>query len=82
MGRVEEDVTIAMAVVGASAGGDVLAGQGAVERVVACGRRQKQGRRKKLKWERERKKRGSEKNLRELEREPVRSLRVETRLAG
>ncbi|KAJ9686944.1 hypothetical protein PVL29_015690 [Vitis rotundifolia] len=42
MGRVEEDVTIAMAVVGASD----------VERVVACGRRQKQERNKGLKGRR------------------------------
>ncbi|KAJ9705733.1 hypothetical protein PVL29_003699 [Vitis rotundifolia] len=42
MGRVEEDVTIAMVVVGASD----------VERVVACGRRQKQERNKGLKGRR------------------------------
>ncbi|KAJ9693047.1 hypothetical protein PVL29_011959 [Vitis rotundifolia] len=46
MGRVEGDVTIAMVVVGASAGGDVLPGQCTAERLVACGGRQKQGMRK------------------------------------
>ncbi|KAJ9687268.1 hypothetical protein PVL29_015945 [Vitis rotundifolia] len=46
MGRMEEDVTIAMAVVGASTGGDILPGQCTAERVVACGGRQKQGMRK------------------------------------
>ena len=48
---------------------------GATKQIATCEGRKKQGRSEKLKREQERLKRGSEENLRELEREPVKSLR-------
>ncbi|KAJ9705920.1 hypothetical protein PVL29_003841 [Vitis rotundifolia] len=60
MGRVEEDVTIAMAVVGASD-----AGSGLREKTET-------GEEQEFKREQERLKAGSDKNLKELEREPER----------
>ncbi|KAJ9699044.1 hypothetical protein PVL29_007896 [Vitis rotundifolia] len=61
MGHVKEDVTIAMAVVGVSDGDDI-----------PLDKKTETGEEQEFKRESERKKRGSEKNLVELEREPER----------